>query len=423
MRTMTLLALLALGLVATAGFLRADDPPAPVPAPADDATKANVDRWIADLGSDDFRTREEASRRLAGVGAAAKKALEDALAKSESLEVRWRVEQLLRRLAGRAEKPLEVPPGDEGQTEDAGATDLRQELERWADVFRSRFDAFRGMGPLGGSRLEAPGLVLERRSPFGPASLRVTTKDATGVEKAREFLGRDLAAILAANPELADHPGMAELKKKDEESRRGFQGFSIGGPGLVFRTSGVEYREDGTGVTAKVREIGEDGKEVVKEYKAATKEDLLREHPELKDKLGGFSIQLGGFGAPVVVGRGGFPRGLEPVAPAPPPPPMPLPQEEAKVSDGPFGVVVGEPERILSLHLAIDPARTLLVHSVRPGSPAETLGVKPYDVIVEIDGQPLASRDAGVEALRDAARSRRPISLGIIRQGQRQTLP
>src|SRR5689334_8882627 len=83
---------------AGARLLCADESPAPPPAPESSkpapetprAGDADVLRWIADLGSDDFRTREAASRHLAEAGENAREALEAAAKTSDSLEVRWR---------------------------------------------------------------------------------------------------------------------------------------------------------------------------------------------------------------------------------------------------------------------------------------------------------------------------------------------
>jgi hypothetical protein len=57
-------------------------------------------KLLADLDSDDFATREKASRELAGLGTAAEPALRRALADRPSLELQHRIEGLLRGLEG-----------------------------------------------------------------------------------------------------------------------------------------------------------------------------------------------------------------------------------------------------------------------------------------------------------------------------------
>ena len=119
--TSSLRLLVVVGCAAGASFagasrLRADDPsPAPVPQPSPDAKPARDGEaallaWVADLGSDDFRTREAASKHLAEAGETAREALEAVVKTSDSLEVRWRAGQLLGRLNGRQATPLGQPP-------------------------------------------------------------------------------------------------------------------------------------------------------------------------------------------------------------------------------------------------------------------------------------------------------------------------
>jgi hypothetical protein len=81
----TRLALLALLVVVAA---------APAVAPPAGPLPAQIDRWIADLGDDDFKTRQAASRKLRAAGAAAEAALEKA-ADSADIEVKKRARAIL----------------------------------------------------------------------------------------------------------------------------------------------------------------------------------------------------------------------------------------------------------------------------------------------------------------------------------------
>ena len=66
--------------------------------------------------------------------------------------------------------------------------------------------------------------------------------------------------------------------------------------------------------------------------------------------------------------------------------------------------------------------RGLLVASVEPDSPAATAGLQVYDVIVEIDGDPVASNGDVRQRLVDS-RVGDTVQLGVLRDGARLTVP
>jgi RNA polymerase sigma factor (sigma-70 family) len=70
--------------------------------PAGAADARRTERWLRDLDSDDFSTRQQAAEALARLGDAAEPALRRALKVTPSAEVRRRVEQLLAKLDWRA---------------------------------------------------------------------------------------------------------------------------------------------------------------------------------------------------------------------------------------------------------------------------------------------------------------------------------
>jgi hypothetical protein len=84
--------------------------PEPLPPPVPDPARARA--WIADLGSDDFKTRERAARELTDLGPAVAPVLRDALAGRLSPEARDRVGKIRADLS-REIRPdvLEVPDG------------------------------------------------------------------------------------------------------------------------------------------------------------------------------------------------------------------------------------------------------------------------------------------------------------------------
>src|SRR5262245_11343739 len=88
----------------------------PVPAP----DQKKIDQWLADLDSNDFNTRESASKELERIGALALPALRKKLdSQLPSLEVRRRMERIIEKTAGvvlsaedlRATRAIEVLHG------------------------------------------------------------------------------------------------------------------------------------------------------------------------------------------------------------------------------------------------------------------------------------------------------------------------
>jgi hypothetical protein len=65
------------------------------PVPAAPADPAKVQKWIADLNSDGFKVRDEASRQIEAVGPPAAALLREALKRKPSAEARDRIERLL----------------------------------------------------------------------------------------------------------------------------------------------------------------------------------------------------------------------------------------------------------------------------------------------------------------------------------------
>jgi hypothetical protein len=68
------------------------------PAPGRPPEPREIARWIADLDSDRFQMRQQATRALRETGRIAESAMQEALKARPSLEQKWRLEELLRRL-------------------------------------------------------------------------------------------------------------------------------------------------------------------------------------------------------------------------------------------------------------------------------------------------------------------------------------
>ncbi len=91
-----------------------------------------------------------------------------------------------------------------------------------------------------------------------------------------------------------------------------------------------------------------------------------------------------------------------------------------------IGVVSNEPRTvqmpraILGVMLA-DSENGARIANVMEGSPAERAGLKPDDVVTELNNQPIANRDALIKAIR-AMRPGDEVKLVIVRDGQKQTV-
>ena len=102
--------------------------PAPAAVPA-----AALAQHVADLGSDDFPTREAAVKALEKVGGEASALLKEAVEKSASAEVRKRAAELLGKIDAPASRPdeLKVLRAVEAM-ENLGTPEARAQLEKWA---------------------------------------------------------------------------------------------------------------------------------------------------------------------------------------------------------------------------------------------------------------------------------------------------
>jgi serine protease Do len=100
-----------------------------------------------------------------------------------------------------------------------------------------------------------------------------------------------------------------------------------------------------------------------------------------------------------------------------------LPQLKAigRVSRGFIGVTLTDVTPALQRALGLTVSSGAVVQDVSPASPAQRAGLRPYDVIVDVDGQAVSSNE---QLIRDIA-SRAPgtaATLAIVRDGRRQSL-
>jgi serine protease Do len=100
-----------------------------------------------------------------------------------------------------------------------------------------------------------------------------------------------------------------------------------------------------------------------------------------------------------------------------------LPQLKAKgrVSRGFIGVTLTDVTAGLQRALGLSVAEGAMVQDVSPRSPAERAGLRPYDVIVQVENRPVLTNE---ELIRDIS-ARQPGSvtrLDVVRDGRRQTI-
>ena len=99
-----------------------------------------------------------------------------------------------------------------------------------------------------------------------------------------------------------------------------------------------------------------------------------------------------------------------------------LPQlKQGKVVRGYLGMRIGDVTEEIREAFNLNEARGALVQSVDPGKPADKAGIKHGDVIVEIDGKPIANNRELIDYI-----SYKPVGsevkITVIRNGQRQVL-
>jgi hypothetical protein len=340
-----------------------DAAPAPAapkaPAPAEDPAAL-----VKALGDADYDVRTKAYDRLREAGASARPALEEG-AKSQDPQVRWAANRLLRALDGapRRGRRLEF---EEERKDDAPAPaagkDEREDGDADRDVdfgFRFSFDdeAFRRSMEEMGRRMKD----LERR-----------LRDLPAPDFGRMF------RIETGAPSF--HSERRVIVDRDGER--------------------IDLRVAGDGkVSVKIAKKDADGKPVVESIEAGSLEALEKEHPGIHAKVKDLVGSLQAWGRPHGSARGDEalrePGAVKPV----------------------LGVLVSDVPGVLRTQLSIGDGEGMVVEQVTDGSLAARLGLRRHDVILSVNGTPVA--EAG--ALREAAakvKEGEEIRLRVLRGGK-----
>lgn len=170
-----------------------------------------------------------------------------------------------------------------------------------------------------------------------------------------------------------------------------------------FGASGVTVEQDADGVRVVVTEQV-DGDERKTEYRAESMDALLEEHPELRERLElghGLDLRIGGKLLPDVEGmllelqqdlRGlGRPMGMRAVPRAVAPRDVPTDV---------LGVYLVELPAARRAELGLAEGVGLLVNDTAPRTIARQLGLRARDVLIEVGGRPIATREDVSAALR-----------------------
>ena len=105
------------------------------------------------------------------------------------------------------------------------------------------------------------------------------------------------------------------------------------------------------------------------------------------------------------------------VAPAPAPAPVQMPEA---VDDRPYiGVILDPVPDLLKGHLRLDPGEGVMISELVAGGPAEAAGLEVNDLLVEVNGEKVGSRDQ-VRGLVEKHEVGDEVELGIIHDGERK---
>lgn len=354
-------------------------------------------KWIQQLGSTEFKEREEARNRLLDAGQDAAPELRKAAKESDDPEIRWGARSVLRDLerGGRARGGLRrVDPSQE-------APEKGEKSEP--------------------APAEPPGRVWRFSQPdlegrFEDMFRRLEQDFGVQIPRGRFFEGdffKDLDRQL---------PGFGQFQ----------------GQGHAFS---MNVSPDG--VRVEIKERGADGKEDTKVYEAPDLDSFRTKYPDVArrylDGAGGLRLHIGDplqpdNGWPQVLRmdpRGRIRAPLRRMQPDTQPVPQAEPQGEPQAEPGPAEEVPAG-ER-LGVHvrqdlsadvreaLGLDADQGLQVIDVVEDSLAETLGLKTGDILVAINGKKITGPPTIRAALKDLADTE-TVKVEVYRKGASHTL-
>ncbi len=117
--------------------------------------------------------------------------------------------------------------------------------------------------------------------------------------------------------------------------------------------------------------------------------------------------------------RGGqLPGGAFPVFPAFPN----LPGRRGQAHEGRLGARVEKPGETLIEQLDLPRGQGLILDSVKADSPAEKVGLKAHDILMEVNGKPVPSDAAEFAKQVQEIKAKTPVDVVVLRRGKKETL-
>jgi hypothetical protein len=174
--------------------------------------------------------------------------------------------------------------------------------------------------------------------------------------------------------------------------------------GGTGRSESFRMEQTPEGVRVELRTEAEDGREEVKTYEAPTLEELLEQHPELREHTGGMSIRVGPADLPdasdLLERMGPKRMGIgaedsELLLPGV------LRRVPASTRTDILGIRMQEPGDWNTERPGVGADEGLLVFEVVPGTIAAGLGIEPGEVLVELNGRKVSRASDVASVLRD----------------------
>lgn len=197
---------------------------------------------------------------------------------------------------------------------------------------------------------------------------------------------------------------MEELQKRFEDLRGGFRlELPQPGPGtrgerhsIIIRDGErIDAREDADGkIQVKISAKGVDGKDAEQAFEAKDMETLEKEHPEVAKKVKG------------LLGNGYKIWDFDGLFQAPKPA---------------LGVTISPVPAVLRTQLSVKEGEGVVVEEVLPDTPAARLGLKRHDVILSVNGSPVADA-RGIRTAVESVKEGGALTLRILRGGKAEEI-